>query len=60
MQAMNAHKKQTFTCEIPDIGICSGNDSDEILWVVIKVNCQMKFMMRGIAPSQKGLPLKGS
>jgi hypothetical protein len=34
MQVINAHKKQTFTCEIPTIGICNGNDSNEVLWVV--------------------------
>ena len=40
MQVMNAHKKQKFTCEIPTIGICNGNDSDEILWVVTYTNAE--------------------
>lgn len=35
MQVVNVHRKKKFTCEIPDIGICSGNDSGEILRVVI-------------------------
>jgi hypothetical protein len=34
MQVINAHKKQNFTCEIPTIGICNGNDNNEVLWVV--------------------------
>ena len=38
MQVVNAHKKQKFTCEIPTIGICSGNDSNEILWIATVQN----------------------
>ena len=42
MQVMNAYKKQKFTCEIPTIGICNGNDSNEILWVVTVIPPQKK------------------
>lgn len=30
----NSYKKQKFTCEIPTIGICNGNDSNGCFWVV--------------------------